>query len=107
MPSHTIHHALRPQDPQHRPAPARDLRAPGVLDDAGAEPQGQRLRLQQQHLLLGLDLQRDLGLAAALPAAEDGRVGGLGQVVFVAGEGGVGALCGDFACGSGFTKSDC
>ena len=98
-PSHLIDHSLGPRtDAQHRRAAARNLRAPRIVHDLRAEPQAHRLRLQQLHLVLTLHLQRDLGLALALPAAEEGLGGGQGvEERFVAGEGRVRALCCYFA----------
>lgn len=99
MTRHPIHNALGSQDPQHRPAPTGDLRPPGIRYHARAEAQTDGLRIQHLHLLLGLDLQRDLGLALRLPATEQRRVGRVRREVLVARQGGVGALGGDFACG--------
>ena len=52
-----IHHALRRRsDAQHRMAPARDLRPPGICNDLSHQAQTHRLGLQQGEILLALDL---------------------------------------------------
>ena len=68
------------------------------MHDLRTQAQTNRLRRQRLQLLLALDLQRDFGLALALPAAEDGRRGRVREKVFVAGERGVRALGRDLAC---------
>ena len=61
-------------DAEHGEAAGVDLGAAGVLDDLGGDAEAARGGLQRQQLLLRPHLRRDLGLAVALPAAED--VGG-------------------------------
>lgn len=96
MPCHLVDHTLRSQNTQHRPTAARNLRPPSILDNARAKTQAHSLRLHDQQFLLRLNLQRDLGLSALLPAAQNRRVWRVCEEVFVAGEGGVGALGSDF-----------
>lgn len=97
-----VHGALwRRADAEDCHAPRLDLGAAGVLDDLCDEAGGARLAAQVENLVLALDLQGNLGLAVLLPAGEDlaqGRVGGGAGECLKAGEGGVGALGGDFAC---------
>lgn len=91
-----INNTLRPQNTQHRPTPTSNLRPPSILDNTRAKPKTHCLRLKQQKLILRLYLQRNLGLAIALPAAQNGGIGRVGEEIFVAGEGSVGSLGGDF-----------
>lgn len=85
MSRYLINHALgRRAHAQHRRAPTRNLRSPRIVHDVRTNTQTDRLRLQHQQVVLALDLQRDFGLAVALPAAEDGRGRGLGRQGFVA-----------------------
>jgi hypothetical protein len=91
-------------DAQHGRRARRDLCAPCVVNDLRAKTEADGLRLQdQQFVLAAVAFQGDFGLAKAFPAAQDwvrGGVWGLAaataQEGFVAGERGVGALCGDF-----------
>jgi hypothetical protein len=85
LPRNSINNALRAQNSQHRPTPTRNLRPPSIMDHPRTKPKAHRLRLQERQLVLRLDLQRDLGLALAFPAAEDGRVRRVREEVFVAG----------------------
>jgi hypothetical protein len=94
---HAVNHTLGAQDSQHGLAATCDLSAPSILDNARAKPKANSLSLHDQQLLLRLDLQCDLGLATALPSLEDRRVGRVFKEVFVASEGSVAALGGDFA----------
>lgn len=94
---HAVNHALGAQDSHHSLTATCDLSAPSILDNARAKPKANSLSLHNQQFILGPDLQCDLGLAAALPFLEDGRVGRVFEEVFVAGEGSVTALGGDFA----------
>lgn len=101
MPRNLIHHTLwRRPNAQHGHAAGLDLRAAGILDRLGRDPQSARPALQLQQLLLRLHLYGDLGLPEPLPAREDAALRrgwrGLSQGL-VAGEGGVGGLGGDFA----------
>ena len=100
MARHAVHDALGPQNAQHRRTATGNLCPARVLDGSRAKPQADRLRLQEQQLILRLNLQGDLGLTAAFPPAQDGRVGRVREEVFVAGERGMGALGGDFSCKS-------
>jgi hypothetical protein len=74
------------------------------VNDLRAEAKAHRLRLQHQKVIFAtVAFQGDLGLAKSFPAAEDWMGGGGiiaagAQESFVAGEGGVGTLGGDFAC---------
>jgi len=97
MPRHAVDDALGAQDTQYRPAAAGDLSATCILDDARAESQAHSLSLQQEQLILRLGLQRNLCLAVALPPAQNVGVRRVRVVVFVASEGCVGGLGGDFA----------
>lgn len=81
-------------------APTRNLRPPCICNDFGHNPQTDGLRLQQLELGLGFDLQRNLGLPLALPSLQYLRFGIMLQEVFVAGQGRVRALRGDFAYSS-------
>lgn len=47
MSRNAVHHALRPQNPQHSPTAASNLRATSVLDHPRAESKTDGLRLQQ------------------------------------------------------------
>lgn len=96
MPRNTINHALRPQNAQHRPTSTRNLRPSSILDHTRTKTQADRLRLEQLQFILRLNLQSNLGLSFAFPAAQDGGVRGVREEVFVAGEGCVRALGGDF-----------
>lgn len=91
----------RGADAQDRHAARLNLGAAGVLDDLGDEAQAPGLAAQLEHLVLALELHRNLGLAVLFPAGQQparGRVGvGVAGEGLVAGEGGVGALRGDFA----------
>lgn len=104
MSRNTINNTPGSQNTQHSATPTSNLRAPSILDNARAESQTHSLRLEQQQLILRLDLQRDLSLATTLPAAQDGRLGLVGDEVFVAGEGSVGSLGGDFTCRAKATR---
>lgn len=96
MARHAVDNSLRSQNTQHRPAATGNLSPSRILNDARAKPKTHRLSLQQQQLVLRLDLQCNLRLAIALPPAQDGRVRRVSVVVFVAREGGMGGLGGDF-----------
>ena len=88
-------------DTQDGHAAGLDLRPARIVYDLGGEPRVARPAAQLEHLVLRLGLDGDLGLAVLFPAREDGaqgRVGGGAGQGLVAGEGGVGALRGDFAC---------
>ena len=98
MPRHPINHTLRTQNPQHRTTPTRNLSPSSILDNTRAKTQTDRLRLEKLQVLFGFGLQGDFGLSFAFPAAQDRGVGGVREEVFVAGEGCVGGLGGDFAC---------
>ena len=98
MPRHPINHTLRAQNPQHRTTPTRNLSPSSILDNTRAKTQTDRLRLEKLQVLFGFGLQGDFGLSFAFPAAQDRGVGGVCEEVFVAGEGCVGGLGGDFAC---------
>lgn len=47
-----------------------DLGAACIMDDLRAKTQANGLRLQHQHVLFAIDLERDLGLAESLPALQ-------------------------------------
>jgi hypothetical protein len=47
-----------------------DLRAACIMDDLRAKAQANGLRLQHEHVVLAVDLERDLGLAESLPALQ-------------------------------------
>lgn len=100
MPRHAIDHTLRSQYSQNRPATTGNLRAACILNDASAESQTERLRLEKQYILFRLHLQSNLCLATALPTTEDGGIGRIGKIIFVASESGMAALRGDFAYSS-------
>lgn len=73
MPGDLVDFALRRgSDAQNRSRAAGDLRAAGVVDDLRAEAQADGLRLQHQHVLFAVDLERDLGLTQPLPALQHG-----------------------------------
>jgi len=86
MSRNPIHHPLRRRPhPQHPRAPTRNLRAPSIVNDLGADTQTHGLGLQQQEVVFALDLQGYFCLAVALPAGEEGGAGGVGGEGFVAG----------------------
>lgn len=105
MTSNLINQALRRgANAQHSPRPRGNLRTASILNHLSSDAQAARLGHQLQHLILGLGLHGDLGLAVALPLAEQAggqrhwlELGG-GEEALVAGEGGVGALGCDFTC---------
>lgn len=67
---HAINNTLgRGPNAQHRVAAAGNLRAAGISNDLRHEAQAEGRGLQRRQLVLALDLQRDLGLAGAFPAA--------------------------------------
>ena len=47
-----------------------DLRAACIMDDLRAKTQANGLRLQHEHVVFSVDLERDLGLAESLPALQ-------------------------------------
>lgn len=94
---HAVDHTLRSQNSKHRPASTGDLCPARIGDDPGAETQADSLCLQGLHFLLRLGLERNLSLSLRFPAAQHRRVRRVRSEVLVAGEGGVGALSGDFA----------
>jgi hypothetical protein len=47
-----------------------DLRAACIMDDLRAKTQADGLRLQHEHIVFAVDLERDLGLAESLPALQ-------------------------------------
>mgnify|MGYP007098513917 CR=1 FL=1 len=98
MPRHRIHHTLGSQNPQHRATPTSNLRPSSIRNHPGAKSQTNRLSLHLLHLLLRLDLQRDLRLTLRFPSSQDAAVGRVRREVFVACECSVGALGGDFTC---------
>lgn len=105
MTSNLINQALgRGANTQHSPRPRGNLCTASILNNLGSNAQAARLAHQLQHLVLGLGLHGDLGLAVALPLTEQAGRQRLGlelggrEEAFVAGEGGVGALGCDFTC---------
>lgn len=110
-----VHHALgRRPHAQHGQAARVDLGAPGVLDGLGGDAEGEGLGEQLLQLVERLDLHGDLGLAEALPAAEQAGGGGGGAGLargaaegLVAGQGGVGALGCDLAWVRGEKEGEC
>jgi len=48
-----------------------DLRAACIMDDLRAKSQANGLRLQHEHVVFAVNLERDLGLAESLPALQD------------------------------------
>lgn len=102
MPRNLINQALRPRpNSQHRQTPWINLRPARILNHLSRKTHVQSLPPQFRQLLLALDLDGNLGLAALLPALEQLRLWTVGVGAhegLVAGEGGVGALGGDFAC---------
>lgn len=98
MPSDLVDLALRRRtNAQHRCRTARNLRAASIVDHLGAESEAHSLCLEHEHVLFGVDLESDLGLAETLPALEDRVCGICTHEGLVACEGGVRALCCNFA----------
>lgn len=105
MPRNLINKTLRARpNPQHRQAPRVNLRPPRIGNDLSRDPQAPRNPHQLHHLVLALDLHRNLLLPAPLPPPEEPRLGRVrgplrrAREVLVAGEGCVGGLRGDLAC---------
>lgn len=102
MPRHLVHDALRARpDPQDGETPRINLRPARILNHLSREAHVQSLPPQLLQLLLALDLNGNLGLAALLPPPEQFALGTVGVGAhegLVASEGGMGALRGDFAC---------
>lgn len=96
--SHAINNALGTQNAQHGAAPASNLCPASILNNTRAKTQAHSLRLQCQQLIFALNLKRNLGLSHALPLAQNRGLGRMCNEIFVAGEGSVGGLGGNFSC---------
>ena len=71
MTSNLINQALRRgANTQHSPGARGNLCTASILNNLGSDAQAARLAHQLQHLVLGLGLHSDLGLAVALPLAK-------------------------------------
>lgn len=102
MPCNLIYHTLwRRSNSQNCQTSRVNLRPASILNHLSGETHIESLPPEIHQLGFALDLHGNLGLAALLPAGKEftlKAVGGCADEGLVAGEGGVGALGGDFAC---------